>query len=109
MTDLGTLGGGGSWAYAINDRGQVAGHSRTPSGALHAVLWQDGAITDLGTLGGANSNALDLNERGQVVGVSETASGERHAFFWQDGVMTDLGTLGGTRVWPSASTTAARW
>ena len=55
MTDLGTLGGLRSAAYAINDAGQVVGHANTADGADHAFLWQDGRMTDLGTLGGRTS------------------------------------------------------
>jgi probable HAF family extracellular repeat protein len=39
ITDLGTLGGSYSYAYGINDLGQVVGYSRTASGRDHAVLW----------------------------------------------------------------------
>ena len=53
MTDLGTLGGTYSWAFDINDRGQVVGYSGTAAGDQHAFLYGDGAMTDLGTLGGA--------------------------------------------------------
>src|SRR5215213_12042906 len=39
ITDLGTLGGRDSYAYGINDHGQVVGYSSTASGRDHAVLW----------------------------------------------------------------------
>src|SRR5215212_5804164 len=45
ITDLGTpgaRGGGNSYAYAINDLGQVVGNSRTASGSIHTFLWQNG-------------------------------------------------------------------
>ena len=47
MTDLGTLRGKnyGTYAFAINDLGQVLGYSND-----HAFLWQDGVMTDLGPL-----------------------------------------------------------
>ncbi|HEX4627446.1 MAG TPA: hypothetical protein VH137_01535, partial [Gemmatimonadales bacterium] len=95
LTALGTLGGDGSEARTLNDRGQIVGRSTTTSGASHAFLWQDGTMTDLGTLGGAWSEAIAVTGQGQVVGNSATATGATHGFLWQDGVMTDLGTLGG--------------
>jgi len=93
--DLGTLGGTGSYASAINDRGQIVGSSSTASGVFRPFLWQDGVMIDLGTFGGDWSFAAGINERGQVVGTSQTSSGEYHAFLWEKGELTDLGTLGG--------------
>ena len=84
VTDLGTLGGGGSQAGAINNRGQVVGSAYTASGDYHAFLWEDGEMTDLGTLpGGSFSFAQAINNRGQVVGFySRTASEIQHAILW---------------------------
>jgi probable HAF family extracellular repeat protein len=39
MTDLGTLGGKSSFAYAINNRGQIAGASYISPVVEHACLW----------------------------------------------------------------------
>jgi probable HAF family extracellular repeat protein len=39
MTLLPTLGGASSDADAVNERGQIIGHSETQSGESHAVLW----------------------------------------------------------------------
>ena len=112
VNDLGTLGGPGSIALAINDRGQIVGEADTNkkdrNGAwiADAFLWQQGKMRDLGTLGGAyaaGSIAVDVNEAGQVVGSSLSntigygqCGGGSHAFLWQNGRMRDLGTLGGT-------------
>src|SRR3954469_17332031 len=87
MADLGTLGGNYSWAYGINEQGQVVGFSTTASEEYHAFLWKSGSMTDLGTLGGTFSRAFAINNRGQVVGESETTSGEKHAFLWEHGSM----------------------
>jgi probable HAF family extracellular repeat protein len=41
MVDLGTLGGSGSAAFAVNDRGQVVGQSHTTDDfGPNATLWQ---------------------------------------------------------------------
>ncbi len=79
MTDLGALGGNKSYAYDINDSGQVVGTAFTES-AKHAFLYDGGAMTDLGTLG-VSSYANAINDSGQVVGPSYTGSGN-HAIHY---------------------------
>src|ERR1700674_5082558 len=62
VTDLGTLGGGTSKGYGINESGQVTGVAVTASGALHAFLYAPGSgMTDLGTLGGGESKGFGIN------------------------------------------------
>lgn len=120
INDLGTLGGIYSYAYGINNLGQVVGHSTTSYEDLHfpfhAFLWTPGAsdgvngnpqMKDLGTLGdsSAHSAAEAINDRGQVVGmswISETETFPMVAFLWLpepdyglSAGMHDLGTLEG--------------
>lgn len=82
MRELPGLGGRESWASAINNRGQVAGYSKTKARDSHAVLWQNGKVIDVGTLGGAWSYAEAINDRGEIVGSSDTRSGQEHAVLW---------------------------
>lgn len=97
ITDLGTLGGTFSYAYGINNSGQVVGTAAVPGDAIRSFLWQNGSMQSLGTLGGDNSIAYDINNHGQVVGVSSISGGGTlgHAFLWQNGSMQNLGVLGG--------------
>jgi probable HAF family extracellular repeat protein len=102
ITDLGTLGGTYSYAYAINNANpvQVAGQAQLASGIYHAFVYSGGTMTDLGSLSTEGDNyslAHALNDKGQVVGESYLGGGGGsidHAFLWQSGAMTDLGNLG---------------
>jgi probable HAF family extracellular repeat protein len=98
LTDLGTLGGKTSVAFAINARGQVTGWSNTAASPMPRAFLYDGtAMRDLGTLGGSTSVAFGLDDLGRVVGVA-TGPGESvsHAFLFDEAGMHDLGTLGGS-------------
>ena len=85
MLDLGTLGGGGSGAWNINEHGQVVGLSYTASGEEHAFLYSDGVMSDLnamipGDSGWTLLEAADINENGQIVGKGIAPNGRQHAF-----------------------------
>ncbi len=100
--DLGNLGGdggfGGNHACAINNKGQVVGHSDlTNDTTFHAYLWPDpttGKMQDLETLqGDFASVALGINDRGEVVGASFAGDFSARAFLWENGTMFDLNKL----------------
>lgn len=82
MHDLGTLGGAESVASALNDRGQVAGWSRTGSGAVHLFLWENGRMRDLG-VPVADYAPVVMNNRGQIAG----SRPDRSVFVWQGGTL----------------------
>jgi probable HAF family extracellular repeat protein len=83
-------GDNSSAATAINDKGQIVGISGVcdqavgRKTALHAVLWDGGAVQDIGNLGGKEWNTpTAINQRGDIAGFSDH-EGEAilEAFIW---------------------------
>jgi probable HAF family extracellular repeat protein len=73
-----------SEALGINDKDQVVGLSRAPSG-LRAMLWRNGTMTDLNRLALPGSPHLlyanDINDAGQIVGEAfDPNTGDAPAF-----------------------------
>ena len=110
VTNMGSLGDGGTQPEAINASGQVTGFSFTSTVVTttcakhkacsfhpeHAFLWSNGTMTDLGSLVGADgeSEGLGINSSGEVAGLSGTAtSGVSNAVLWTGTTMVDLGAL----------------
>jgi probable HAF family extracellular repeat protein len=112
VTDLGTLGGGYSYAYGMNGAGHIAGGAATPTqtGGVNqtAFVWDGRHMTDLGTLpGGLNSEGAGVNASGEVAVLSETyrtdPNGEDFCEFgthrqclaavWKNGRLSALPTL----------------
>lgn len=101
IQELGTLGGDESYAYAINELGQVVGKAQDANGDMGAFLWENGVMTDLGITGYAN----DINESGQIVGTKTGfTTTENNAFLIDQGVelnlcvLTDCTASGWTRL-----------
>jgi probable HAF family extracellular repeat protein len=68
MSNLGTLGGDSSYAFGINNNGQIVGNSKTASGEWHVFLWENGAMTDLGQ--GFNAQAINKARSSGIWGPS---------------------------------------
>ena len=106
-TPLGTLGGNGSSANAINASGQVTGFSYltfatptnpNPNTQWHAFLYSGSKMRDLGALGGGLSSGVAINDSGEIVGFADVIVGQlghRRAVIFANGAIQDLGTLGG--------------
>lgn len=74
-TDLGHLDDCGSFAHAINSRGQVVGYtiSCVDGSGVNAFLWENGTMVDLNTMIPAGSHlhligADAINDRGEIAG-----------------------------------------
>ena len=89
--DLGTLGGEGSYAYDINDAGQVVGWAHIPgdSSYAHPFVWTPGGadgvpqnpqMKALSIAPSGKGIARGINNVGQIVG-----EGEGVAVLWNDG------------------------
>ena len=95
--DLGNLPGTGvavdSFAYGINDKGQIVGKGYTSTGLTRAFLYSGSTMTNLGTLpGGTYSYATGINDKGQIVGKEAlTAATRMHAFLYSGGKMDGPG------------------
>jgi probable HAF family extracellular repeat protein len=91
--------GVGNMAFAINNRGQIAGGSALPgSQTIHAFLWtQASGMQDLGTVGGDPWSAgLAMNDTGDIVGTSidgPVSTGNPRAAIWHNGKALDLNAL----------------
>ena len=98
-------GDNSSFAYGINNLGQVIGTSVKQgryddntgyvAPVNSAFIYEDGQMIDLGVLPGhSDSSAYRINDLGQIVGVSGNSSNVR-AFVYEDSLMKDLGVLAG--------------
>jgi probable HAF family extracellular repeat protein len=82
--DLGSLGGGASDAYSINNRAQVVGESNTADGRGAGFIWENGVMRqlpidrpDLRTY-----VAASINDAGNIVGSAPLDSLHTRALFW---------------------------
>lgn len=102
LTDLPSLGGLSSLAFAVNAQGVIVGRAENTARQYKAVAWKHGVVTNLGALvpeaGGSVgivSSARGINDAGDIAGFSRAPDGTTHAVLWSRGELIDLGNFGG--------------
>jgi probable HAF family extracellular repeat protein len=100
LTDLGTLGGSESFAYAINNSGAIVGEARTEGDSTtHAFLYHKGVMTDLSPLNSQSirtAGPTGINARGQIASGSIANNIYRPAILdAKTRRITPLGSFGG--------------
>jgi probable HAF family extracellular repeat protein len=93
ITDLGTLPGNSvSKASALNDAGESAGVSETPTAAI-ATMFGGGKATSISTLGSSVSLANAINGSGEIAGWNSYNSNpnfDPQAFLYSNGSMQNI-------------------
>ena len=93
VTDLGTLPGNTvSLGSALNDAGEAAGVSETPTATV-ATIFRGGKATSISTLGSSVSVANAINGPGEIAGwnsYNSDANFDPQAFLYSDGSMLNI-------------------
>jgi probable HAF family extracellular repeat protein len=97
VMDLGTLGGTESFAYDLNDRGEVVGGSQAINPAPGPLYLRRGFrsaqnnMTDLGALApNGESRAFAINEQGWIAGWASDKAGDFHPALYAEGSWTPI-------------------
>jgi probable HAF family extracellular repeat protein len=81
---------GGTFAFSINNSGQVAGYNNDSTGGYHGFVYSGGVFTTLDVPSALRTYAYGINDSGQVSGFYVDASAVRHGFVYSGGVFTTL-------------------
>jgi uncharacterized membrane protein len=86
-----------SYAFAINDAGQIVGRGDFSTSPYRRALQWDGThFTELSGLGGGSDSAASISGNGKVAGASlHPGTSKYHAVVWENGLVHDLGLLQG--------------
>jgi probable HAF family extracellular repeat protein len=72
-----------SWAYSLNNEGQIVGRVADTSGVFHGYVFQHGQATLIDYPGASGTEAYGINDRGDIIGVFHDSAGALHAFSLQ--------------------------
>ena len=86
-----------TWAYGINDVGQIVGAYSDGGTASHGFIFQNGNYTTLDRPSFASTGFLRINNAGQITGFSNENIGSPSAAFLLDpGTFTEFNVPGST-------------
>ena len=92
-----------SWAFSINDLGDIAGTYTDTSGTFHGYVHHaDRTITHIEFPNATGTKAYGVNDRGTVIGVYIDTDGNTRSFMLRKGRYRNMDLPGGT---PSFGTT----
>ncbi|WP_427551106.1 DUF3466 family protein [Methylomonas sp. MS20] len=97
ITNLGTLGSdnekGSSWAYDINEKGQIVGNSSI-GGITYSFLYENGVMTNIAPQEKSYNTANAINNHGEIVGQKNinVTGANYEAYLYKNGQMIGLGT-----------------
>jgi PEP-CTERM motif len=96
VTTIGSNTSAGTYPYAINNAGQIAGYGNDPAtGNDTAILYTSGTFQTLGTIAPqTSSNGFALNSTGDVVGIA-AGVGAGEPFIYSSGAMHEIDSVGG--------------
>jgi hypothetical protein len=90
-----------SWAFSINNRGDIAGAIVDSAGSYHGfVHHRDHSVETIDYPGGFDSQAFGINDHDTVIGVYNDAVGGSHAFVRRAGVYSTIDLAGGLQTIP---------
>jgi probable HAF family extracellular repeat protein len=95
LTDLGSLYGGDTRSYEINDNGQIVGQSKYSSGYNKAFLYESGVMTEI-IPDNYDNAANGISQNGKVVG-EIIVGGLRKGFIYEGGELTIIDVVGVSR------------
>jgi probable HAF family extracellular repeat protein len=110
ITDLGTLGGESSYAYGMNDSGQIVGRSKDEFDVRHAFIYEGGVMSVL-IDEAASSEAIAINNSGQVTGEMYdncVAVNSYCSYLFDDDTAIEIDGLGGGNTQAAAISTTGQ-
>jgi probable HAF family extracellular repeat protein len=80
-----------SFAFSINNRGDIAGSFVDAGGSTHGYLrHRDDSIEQIDFPGSTSTHAFGVNDLGRVIGVYNDSAGSAHAFLLRGGAYTTI-------------------